>query len=83
MGYNRPMSRSSALILFGFFTVLIPFSGLPVSIRTVLSVIAGACVVGIGFSLRPTEQRASVERAPEPVSEPAPAAPPEMPSPMA
>lgn len=63
------MSRSSALIVLGLLTILVPFSGLPVSVRTVLLVIVGACAVGIGFSMRPSEQRASVERPVEPPAE--------------
>ncbi len=40
------------LILFGILTVLTPFSGLPIAFRTLLSVIFGAAVAGIGLSLR-------------------------------
>lgn len=46
------MSRTGMLIVLGVLTILTPFSGLPVAIRTLLTVIFGACVVGIGLSLR-------------------------------
>ena len=46
------MSRSSALILLGVLTILTPFSGLPITLRTLLTVIFGACVFGIGLSMR-------------------------------
>ena len=46
------MSRPSILILLGILVILTPFSGLPISIRSLLSVIFGACVLGIGLSLR-------------------------------
>ncbi len=46
------MSRPSILILIGVLTIIAPFSGLPVSFRSLLTVILGACVLGIGLSLR-------------------------------
>ncbi len=46
------MSRTSALILLGVLILLVPFSGLPVSFRSLLTLIFGACVLGIGLSLR-------------------------------
>lgn len=46
------MSRPSILILLGVLTILAPFSGLPVSVRTLLTIIFGACVFGIGISMR-------------------------------
>ncbi len=46
------MSRSSTLILLGAIVILIPFSGFPVSFRTLLAVICGACILGIGLSIR-------------------------------
>ena len=46
------MSRPSILILLGILTILAPLSGLPMSIRSLLSVIFGACVLGIGLSMR-------------------------------
>lgn len=49
------MSRSSTLILLGVLTILTPFSGLPMTFRSLLSVIFGACVLGIGFSMRARE----------------------------
>lgn len=46
------MSRSGALITLGLFTMLAPFSGLPSSVRSLLALFFGACVVGVGISLR-------------------------------
>ncbi len=46
------MSRASTLILLGALTIITPFSGLPVAIRSLLAVIFGASVLGIGFALR-------------------------------
>ncbi len=52
------MSRTSVLILLGVLVILTPFSGLPASIRTLLAVILGACVLGMGLSERAREARA-------------------------
>ena len=46
------MSRTSALILLGVLILLVPFSGLPISFRSLLTLVFGACVLGIGLSLR-------------------------------
>ena len=46
------MSRPSILILIGMLTIVTQFSGLPMSLRSLLTVIFGACVFGIGLSLR-------------------------------
>jgi len=46
------MSRSSVLILLGVVAMLVPFSGLPVAIRSSLAVLCGACVLGIGLAMR-------------------------------
>jgi len=64
------------LILFGILVILVPFSGLPISFRTLLSVIFGAAVAGIGLSLRTDMARSTpfVASANEP-SPPEPAAP--------
>ena len=51
------MSRSSILILLGILIILTPFSGLPITIRTLLTIIFGACVLGVGLSLRSREIR--------------------------
>ena len=65
------MSRASMLILLGILTMFVPFSGLPIAIRSLLAVIFGACIFGIGLSLRIHHARSvqmSVEApAPEPV----------------
>lgn len=55
--------------MFGVLTILAPFSGLPVSMRTLLSVIFGAGVVVIGLIMR--ESEATQHR--EPVVEVTPA----------
>ena len=52
------MSRTSTLILIGILIILTPFSGLPIAIRTLLTVLFGACVSGIGLTLRTHEVRA-------------------------
>lgn len=49
------MSRTSALILLGVLVILIPFSGLPVALRTLLTVVCGIAVLGIGLMLRTHE----------------------------
>ncbi|MEK7114127.1 MAG: hypothetical protein AAB850_01090 [Patescibacteria group bacterium] len=51
------MSRTSTLILLGVLVILAPFSGLPASLRSLLAVILGACVLGIGISERAREVR--------------------------
>lgn len=49
------MSRTSTLILLGILIILAPFSGLPLALRSLLIVVFGICVLGIGFSLRSNE----------------------------
>jgi uncharacterized membrane protein YqgA involved in biofilm formation len=51
------MSRTSTLILLGVLIILAPFSGLPISIRNLFTVIFGVCVLGIGLSMRAREVR--------------------------
>ncbi len=46
------MSRASTLILFGILIILVPFSGLPISLRTALTVLFGLVVCGMGISFR-------------------------------
>lgn len=46
------MSRTGLLILLGVLTIVIPFSGFPTALRTFLTVICGAGVLAIGFTLR-------------------------------
>lgn len=65
------MSRTSTLILLGILIILAPFSGLPMSIRSLLTVVFGACVSGIGLALRAREVRDArppVETPPTPPS---------------
>ncbi|MDD3531267.1 MAG: hypothetical protein PHV99_01615 [Candidatus Pacebacteria bacterium] len=67
------MSRSSTLVLLGILTILTPFSGLPITFRSLVAVICGAWVLGIGFSMRVHE----VHKAQAPLeTPPAPPAPP-------
>ncbi|MDP2665459.1 MAG: hypothetical protein Q8P23_02310 [bacterium] len=51
------MSRASTLILLGILTILTPFSGLPMAFRSLLAVIFGATVLGIGLGERAKEVR--------------------------
>ena len=53
--YTRLMSRTGALILLGVLTILIPFSGLPGSFRTTLTIFFGVVILSIGLSLRSRE----------------------------
>ena len=46
------MSRSSVLILLGLLVALTPFSGLPSVLRTLLLVILGFIVLGMGIAER-------------------------------
>ncbi|MCX6787555.1 MAG: hypothetical protein NT108_00095 [Candidatus Kaiserbacteria bacterium] len=66
------MSRASTLILLGILAILVPFSGLPISIRSLLAVMFGACVSGIGLSLRAREARTASAEQTSSVSEPVP-----------
>ena len=70
------MSRTSTLILLGVLAMLAPFSGFPIAFRNLLAVIFGACVAGIGFSMRAHEARSAAAGQPSietpPTSEPAP-----------
>jgi hypothetical protein len=51
------MSRTGTLILLGVLVILIPFSGLPVAIRSSLLVISGISVLSIGLFLRVNESK--------------------------
>lgn len=70
------MSRGSTLVLIGALTVLTQFSGLPIAIRTFLTIAFGIIVFGMGASIRARDARAAHPAAapiqPEPI---APAAP--------
>jgi hypothetical protein len=46
------MSRASILMILGVLVILTPFSGLPISLRTLLLIIFGAAVFGIGLAMR-------------------------------
>jgi len=53
------MSRTGTLILLGVLVILMPFSGLPASARSLITVILGVCVLGMGLSFRADEARRS------------------------
>jgi hypothetical protein len=55
------MSRASSLILVGVLLILTPFSGFPIAIRSLLVVVFGLVVLGLGLSLRSHEVRAHSE----------------------
>lgn len=63
------MSRASMLILLGILTILVSFSGLPIAIRSILLVIFGACIFGIGLSLRVHHARRAQVSAEVPIPE--------------
>ena len=46
------MSRAGTLILLGVLVIFVPFSGLPMTVRSLLAIIFGACVLGIGLAMR-------------------------------
>lgn len=56
------------LILLGVLVILAPFSGLPIALRNLLAVLFGACVLGIGVSLRTREARRAAEQPPAQIS---------------
>ncbi|MBI2410256.1 hypothetical protein HYV30_04465 [Candidatus Kaiserbacteria bacterium] len=60
------MSRASTLILLGLLTILIPYSGLPSSIRSLGAVILGAAVASIGVALRAHDVRKKQESSDRP-----------------
>ena len=70
------MSRTSTLILLGILVILAPFSGFPIGFRDLLAVVFGACVAGIGLSMRVHEARSAAAKQPSAEtpssSEPAP-----------
>lgn len=65
------MSRASILIVVGVLAILAPFSGLPVAIRTLLAVVLGCVVIGIGVAERSREQRRLVAQQGAAVAAPA------------
>lgn len=70
------MSRTGMLVLLGVLIILTPFSGLPVQLRTLLSVVLGASVAGIGLLIRAQEaklhKRSGETEASFPTSQPEP-----------
>ncbi|MFA6415043.1 MAG: hypothetical protein WCV89_03630 [Candidatus Paceibacterota bacterium] len=76
------MSRTSTLILLGVLVILAPFSGLPIAIRSLLAVIFGACVLGIGLSIRAQEARNARAQVPAEAPQPEPLSAPQEISPI-
>ncbi len=70
------MSRASVLILLGVLVILAPFSGFPIALRSLFSLVLGACVIGIGLMLRTRDTQPHAET-------PAPATPAAAPVPEA
>ncbi len=66
------MSKSSTLILLGVLIMLAPYSGLPVGLRSILTLIFGALVVGVGIWMR-ADAAKKAEQATPPAPAPAPA----------
>ena len=56
------MSRPSLLILLGSLVMFMPYSGLPSSWVTVLLLLFGASIVGVGFSIRNTHVRNAIKK---------------------
>ena len=54
------MSRTGILILLGVLIILVPFSGLPIALRSLLLVACGISVLAIGLSLRVREAQSEV-----------------------
>lgn len=68
------MSRTSTLIALGVITLVTPFSGLPMGLRSLITALCGASVLAIGLMQRARDTRVAVPP-PEVVSTP-PATPP-------
>ena len=51
------MSRTSAIIVLGILGMLTPFSGLPSSFRSLLTIAVGLATFMVGVSLRKRETR--------------------------
>ncbi len=66
------MSRTSALIVLGILTLITPFSGLPMALRSLLTVACGASILGIGLMLRAREAKSAQPPKEAPTSEPTP-----------
>lgn len=52
-----PMSRNNILIILGALIVVVPFIGIPLGAWRMLEVVLGACVFGVGLSLRARDAR--------------------------
>jgi hypothetical protein len=44
------------LILLGVLTIIAPFSGLPMALRSLFSFVFGACVLAVGLSMRANKE---------------------------
>lgn len=53
------MTRSNALVVLGLLIALVPYSGLPVSMRAGLETVLGLLVFAVGIGFRLTHQRAT------------------------
>ena len=72
MIYSTPMSKSATLIILGLLVILVPFSGLPSGLRTLLSVLFGAGVLGVGVVLRTREAAQQAARTAPPKADASP-----------
>ena len=51
------MSRTSTLITLGILTLIMPFSGLPMALRSLITIACGASVLSIGLIQRSREAK--------------------------
>lgn len=57
------MSRESLIFILGFFVFLMPFLGLPRSVKDIALIAIGMLVMLVGFMLRRSAYLRSIERA--------------------
>lgn len=74
------MSRSSTLIVFGLLLMLVPVSGLPSSLRALLTVVFGACVLVVGIMARAEIVRKTKEAKQQSLEQSTESTPPTAPS---
>jgi hypothetical protein len=46
------MSKGSIIILLGLLSLIVPFTGFPMSVKTVMAVMFGAIMMGLGYLVR-------------------------------
>lgn len=46
------MSKAAAIVILGFFTAFLPFTGFPGVVKIVLAVLFGLSVMALGFLVR-------------------------------